>query len=99
VPRTRSQRTLAAKELAELCFQKYDKYYDMSIYSAQPFGKEHRQVAFNIYGAAPGERDFKFTEEQYLQKLATTCNMLNQVSTITNTLNQAACTICSSERQ
>jgi hypothetical protein len=52
VPRSRRLRTLAAAELAELCYAKYDRYHDLSIYSAQPFGKENRQVALNIYGEA-----------------------------------------------
>ncbi|KAG5186107.1 hypothetical protein JKP88DRAFT_162400, partial [Tribonema minus] len=71
-------RTVSPVELAELCFAKYDKYHDLSIYSAQPFGRENRQVALNIYGPALGDRNFPYTEDQYLQKLGTVCQMLNQ---------------------
>ena len=82
VPRTRAERTLMPKQLAEMCFAKYGMYHDMSIYSAQPFGKANRQVAFNIYGAALGSSQFRFTEEQYLAKLGLVCQMLNQVHLI-----------------
>jgi len=78
IPSDEKERMLSGgRQLAELCFSKYERYHDMSVYYSDPFGKDQRQVAFNVYGAALGDRSFPMTEEQYLGKLEYICQMLN----------------------
>mmetsp|Transcript_41258 Transcript_41258/g.162699 ORF Transcript_41258/g.162699 Transcript_41258/m.162699 type:complete len:266 (-) Transcript_41258:46-843(-) len=71
--------TTTGRTLAELCFSKYGKYHDMDILQSQPFGSEHRQVAFNIYHPALGESIFPYSEEEYLKKLNIVSSLLNSV--------------------
>uniref|UniRef100_A0A7S0G2X0 Uncharacterized protein n=1 Tax=Rhodosorus marinus TaxID=101924 RepID=A0A7S0G2X0_9RHOD len=82
VPKDEDLRLVDGRTLAELCFCKYGKYHDMNILQSQPFGSEHRQVAFNIYHPALGETIFPYSEEEYLSKL-------NKVSSLLNSVDQA----------
>lgn len=78
VPTAKHLRRFASgRELAELCFAKYGQYHDLSVYYSDPFGKDQRQVAFNVYGSMLGARNFPMTEFQYLAKLDYVVEMLN----------------------
>mmetsp|Transcript_41257 Transcript_41257/g.162697 ORF Transcript_41257/g.162697 Transcript_41257/m.162697 type:complete len:241 (-) Transcript_41257:46-768(-) len=79
VPKDEDLRLVDGRTLAELCFSKYGKYHDMDILQSQPFGSEHRQVAFNIYHPALGESIFPYSEEEYLKKLNIVSSLLNSV--------------------
>jgi len=77
IPTDEKLRYLSGLELAELCFSKYENYHDMSVYYADPFGKDQRQVAFNVYGSSLGSPNFPMSEQQYLEKLEYIASMLN----------------------
>ncbi|KAJ1628341.1 hypothetical protein T492DRAFT_1018845 [Pavlovales sp. CCMP2436] len=69
---------MSGRELAELCFTKYSRYHDIALLTTSPFGKSNRQVAVNMYGPSLGFGGaFKLTEEQYLAKLDTIADALN----------------------
>ena len=78
VPVNPEARETNGRELAELCFDKYGRYHDMTLLRNKVFDGQW-QVAFNIYGPCLGQRSFSYTEQQYLDKLDTAALMLRQV--------------------
>lgn len=76
VPFNPEARETDGRELAELCFNKYGRYHDMTLLRNKIFDGQW-QVAFNIYGPCLGQRSFSYTEQQYLNKLDTAALMLN----------------------
>lgn len=69
---------LTGRELAELTFNKYQRYHDIGLQTFSPFGQANRQVAVNIYGPALGFGSFKLTEQMYIEKLDFIASAVNE---------------------
>lgn len=69
---------LSGASLAELCFLKYGKYYDMSIkHVTMNKGSMRRWVSLNLYVGYVGQRTFPYSQDEYIDKLDSIATMLN----------------------
>ncbi len=64
-----SDEPLTGRELALLCYGKYDKFHDMAIKHVKMGSGMRRWVSLNLYVGHLGQRSYPATEETYLEQL------------------------------